>query len=146
MRNRVGESARARGWGLGLGRLGLAAIGAGLLLAAVQAPASAEAEYKLKLHHFLGPKAPAHTQMLEPWAKRIEAAMNAALLTETQRKTMFIEHDLSGLLRGDVEARFEAYRVGREGGWRNGEGRGKRQAKAGGDGQPGKGGADGECE
>ena len=43
--------------------------------------------------------------------------MNAALLTETQRKTMFIEHDLSGLLRGDVEARFEAYRVGREGGW-----------------------------
>ncbi|WP_166015829.1 TRAP transporter substrate-binding protein [Chelativorans multitrophicus] len=30
------------------------------------------AEYTLKLHHFLGPQAPAQTQMLEPWAKRIE--------------------------------------------------------------------------
>ena len=82
MRNRVGESDRARGWGFGLGRLGLAAIGAGLLLAAVQAPASAEAEYKLKLHHLLGPKAPAHTQMLEPWAKRIEAASNGRVEIE----------------------------------------------------------------
>ncbi len=54
---------------------------------------------------------------LAPWAKRIEAAMNAALLTEEQRRTMFIEHDLSGLLRGDLEARFEVYRIGREGGW-----------------------------
>ncbi len=26
----------------------------------------------LKLHHFLGAKAPAQTQMLEPWAKRVE--------------------------------------------------------------------------
>ena len=29
-------------------------------------------EVELKLHHFLGPKAPAHTKMLEPWAKAIE--------------------------------------------------------------------------
>lgn len=29
-------------------------------------------EVELKLHHFLGPKAPAHTQMLEPWAKAIQ--------------------------------------------------------------------------
>ena len=29
-------------------------------------------EYTLKLHHFLGPKAPAQTQMLEPWAKSVE--------------------------------------------------------------------------
>jgi TRAP-type C4-dicarboxylate transport system substrate-binding protein len=28
-------------------------------------------EVQLKLHHFLGPKAPAHSQMLEPWAQRI---------------------------------------------------------------------------
>ncbi len=32
------------------------------------------AEVTLKLHHLLGPKAPAHTQMLEPWAKRVEAS------------------------------------------------------------------------
>ncbi len=28
-------------------------------------------EFTLKLHHFLGPKAPAHTNMLEPWANRV---------------------------------------------------------------------------
>ncbi|MGG7565994.1 phage portal protein [Rhodovulum sp. DZ06] len=54
---------------------------------------------------------------LAPWARRIEQAMNRALLTPEERRSMFIEHDLSGLLRGDLEARFEAYRVGREGGW-----------------------------
>ena len=34
---------------------------------------AAEPEVTLKLHHFLGPKAPAHSQMLEPWAQSIEA-------------------------------------------------------------------------
>jgi len=34
------------------------------------------AEYNFKLHHFLGPKAPAHTRMLVPWAKSIEDASN----------------------------------------------------------------------
>ena len=29
-----------------------------------------DAEFNLKLHHFLGPKAPAQTKMLEPWAER----------------------------------------------------------------------------
>ena len=30
------------------------------------------ADFTLKLHHFLGPKAPAHTQMLEPWVEKVE--------------------------------------------------------------------------
>jgi TRAP-type C4-dicarboxylate transport system substrate-binding protein len=34
----------------------------------------AAAQTTLKLHHFLGPKAPAQTQMLEPWAQRVEKA------------------------------------------------------------------------
>lgn len=34
------------------------------------------AEYTLKLHHFLGPKAPAHSKMLVPWVKKIEQASN----------------------------------------------------------------------
>lgn len=34
------------------------------------------AEFELKLHHLLGPKAPAHTKMLVPWAQKIEAASN----------------------------------------------------------------------
>jgi TRAP-type C4-dicarboxylate transport system substrate-binding protein len=29
-------------------------------------------EITMKLHHLLGPKAPAHTKMLEPWAKTVE--------------------------------------------------------------------------
>ena len=34
------------------------------------------ADYTFKLHHFLGPKAPAHSKMLEPWARGIEEASN----------------------------------------------------------------------
>ena len=52
--------------------LGLIALGAaaGIILSG-QASA---AEITLKLHHFLGPKAPAHSKMLVPWAERIEKA------------------------------------------------------------------------
>lgn len=54
---------------------------------------------------------------LAPMARRIEQAMNAAMLTETNRQSLFIEHDLAGLLRGDMKARYDAYSVGRNGGW-----------------------------
>lgn len=54
---------------------------------------------------------------LAPMAKRIEQAMNAALLTPEARKTLFIEHDMAGLLRGDIGGRYAAYRTGRDGGW-----------------------------
>lgn len=53
-----------------------AALGAATLLAstALAAPAFAQAEYTFTLHHFLGPTSPSQTQMLEPWAERIEEA------------------------------------------------------------------------
>ena len=54
---------------------------------------------------------------LSPLARRLEQAMNLAFLTATSRKALFVEHDLAGLLRGDMKARYEAYRVGREWGW-----------------------------
>ncbi len=55
---------------------------------------------------------------LGPMSRRIEQAMNSALLTpEARRAGLYIEHDLGGLLRGDLATRYEAYRVGREGGW-----------------------------
>jgi len=54
---------------------------------------------------------------LAPWAKRIEQAMNMALLTPEARQSYFIEHDLAGLLRGDLKTRYEAYKIGRDGGW-----------------------------
>lgn len=51
---------------------------------------------------------------LGPLAGRIEAAMGRCLLTDVGRRSMYIEHDLNGLLRGDTASRFEAYRVARE--------------------------------
>lgn len=54
---------------------------------------------------------------LAPMAKRVEQAMNAALLTAMSRQSLFIGHDLAGLLRGDMKARYESYRIGREWGW-----------------------------
>lgn len=54
---------------------------------------------------------------LAPMAKRIEQAMNAALLPTGSRKALFVEHDLAGLLRGDMKARYESYRIGRQWGW-----------------------------
>ncbi|SDR48415.1 TRAP transporter substrate-binding protein [Pseudovibrio sp. Tun.PSC04-5.I4] len=41
-----------------------------LLLASVSMAGAAD--YTFKLHHFLSPKAPAQTKMLEPWAKAVE--------------------------------------------------------------------------
>lgn len=54
---------------------------------------------------------------LAPMARRIEQAMNVALLPAGSRRTLFIEHDLAGLLRGDMKARYESYKIGREWGW-----------------------------
>lgn len=54
---------------------------------------------------------------LAPMARRVEQAMNVALLPVESRRTLFVEHDLAGLLRGDMKARYESYRIGREWGW-----------------------------
>jgi len=49
---------------------------------------------------------------LAPWAKRIETQLALALLSADGRKRYVVEHDLSGLLRGDMAARLQAYAVG----------------------------------
>lgn len=54
---------------------------------------------------------------LAPMARRLEQAMNVALLPAGSRRALFVEHDLAGLLRGDMKARYESYRIGREWGW-----------------------------
>jgi HK97 family phage portal protein len=51
---------------------------------------------------------------LAPLAVRIEAALSRCLLTPASRRTYFVEHDLSAILRGDTQARFESYRLARE--------------------------------
>ena len=47
-----------------------------------------------------------------PWAGRVEAQLRLALLSAEGRREYTIEHDLSGLERGDLKARLEAYQIG----------------------------------
>lgn len=54
-------------------RHSLTAVAVGVALAGLSGGATAQ-EMTLKLHHLLGPKSPAHTQMLTPWAQRVEKA------------------------------------------------------------------------
>lgn len=51
------------------------------------------------------------SRALAPLAARVETAMMRALLTSNGRRDLYIEHDLNSLLRGDVQARANAYRV-----------------------------------
>ncbi len=54
---------------------------------------------------------------LLPWVKRIEAAMMRDLLLPQERKDLYIEFNLSGLLRADQKSRYESYALGRQWGW-----------------------------
>jgi TRAP-type C4-dicarboxylate transport system substrate-binding protein len=58
--------------------LGLAASAAALL----GATGALAQDYTFKLHHFLGAQAPAQTQMLEPWARRVEEASGGKVKIE----------------------------------------------------------------
>lgn len=51
---------------------------------------------------------------LAPLAARIEAALARCLLTPASRSRYYLEHDLNALTRGDMEARFNSYRIARE--------------------------------
>jgi TRAP-type C4-dicarboxylate transport system substrate-binding protein len=52
-------------------------------VAGIALSASAGAQtINLKLHHFLGPKAPAHGQMLVPWAERVEKSSGGKVKIE----------------------------------------------------------------
>jgi len=59
--------------------VGAAALAAPFGLRAGRAQA---AEFEFKLHHLLGPKAPAHTKMLAPWAAGIEQASGGRVKIE----------------------------------------------------------------
>lgn len=54
-------------------------LGASFTALTAGAATAQTAEYNLTLHHFLGTKAPAHAQMLEPWAQRIEEASDGRI-------------------------------------------------------------------
>lgn len=61
-----------------ISRIAVLALGAALGAAA---PA-ALAQTTLKLHHFLGPKSPAHVDMLAPWAERVAKATGGKIRIE----------------------------------------------------------------
>jgi len=54
---------------------------AAAVCAALSLPAAAQT-INLKLHHFLGPKAPAHSQMLVPWAQDVEKSSGGKVKIE----------------------------------------------------------------
>ena len=54
---------------------------------------------------------------LLPWIKRHESAMMRDLLLRDERKDLYIEFNVSGLLRGDQKSRYESYAIGRNWGW-----------------------------
>lgn len=46
---------------------------------------------------------------LMPWLVRDEQALSRDLLTETEQQTFFVKYLVNGLLRGNVQARYQAY-------------------------------------
>lgn len=54
------------------------------------------------------------TDTLMPWLVRWEQAIKRDLIS---RSNVFAEHNVLGLLRGDIEARFKAYAIARNWGW-----------------------------
>ena len=54
---------------------------------------------------------------LDPWVIRFEQAITTKLLTETERREVFIRFSLEGLLRGDYASRMNGYAVARQNGW-----------------------------
>jgi HK97 family phage portal protein len=58
------------------------------------------------------------THSLRPWASILEQRMQLSLLTPAERaQGYYIRHNLEGLLRGDIKARYDAYAIGRQWGW-----------------------------
>jgi len=57
------------------------------------------------------------THSIRPWLVRLEQEFNRKLFTKTERKVTFAEHNVDGLLRGDIVSRNNAFSIARNGGW-----------------------------
>jgi HK97 family phage portal protein len=60
------------------------------------------------------------TYSLRSWLVRWEQEITRKLLSVEERRTIFAEFLVDGLLRGDIKTRYEAYAVARQNGWMNG--------------------------
>jgi len=54
---------------------------------------------------------------MRPWLVRWEQEITRTLLTEKERARYFAEFLVDGLLRGDIQSRYQAYATGRQNGW-----------------------------
>jgi HK97 family phage portal protein len=54
---------------------------------------------------------------LGPWLSRIESAVNFACISPLERRTLYVEFLPDALLATDTKGRYEAYKLGVEGGW-----------------------------
>ena len=57
------------------------------------------------------------TYTLGPWLERWQQRINLDLLLEEERDQYFVEFLPAALVRGDLKTRYEAYSIGRNGGW-----------------------------
>ena len=57
------------------------------------------------------------THTIRPWVVRWEQALNMDLLTPDERRSYFAEFLVDGLLRGDIQSRYQAYATARQNGW-----------------------------
>ena len=55
---------------------------------------------------------------IAPWAKKVEEEADAKLFGEN-RSRLFTRINMDELTRGDLKTRYEAYHIGRQGGWLN---------------------------
>jgi hypothetical protein len=56
---------------------------------------------------------------LRPWVVRFEQRLKIELLSPQDRVTHFIKFNVDGLLRGDIQTRYNAYHVAKQDGWLN---------------------------
>lgn len=54
---------------------------------------------------------------LRPWLLRWEQNLNLQLLRDSEKKSLYTEFLIDGLLRGDSKSRNESYAIGRQNGW-----------------------------
>lgn len=57
------------------------------------------------------------THCVRPWCERIEQSFNRHIIPAKDQERIFVEFSVDGLLRGDIQARYNAYAQGRQWGF-----------------------------
>lgn len=57
------------------------------------------------------------TDSVGPWLVRIEQAIRRDLIGPLERQSIFVEFNVAGLLRGDLQSRYQSYATARNWGW-----------------------------